>query len=151
MMSESARMSSAAEARFRINRPNSRPRAIKVVALDRRAEPLVHALAADEWNGAAFYSAAELVAEPRRLAEQVDAADLVVMVATAGEAVPVVAEIGAACSRRRVTTTGLIVASADTPDEALSHTLAQLRPWMLMVVIATTTEYIADMLRALRA
>ena len=34
MDSESARMSSAAEARFRIDYPNSKPRVVKVVALD---------------------------------------------------------------------------------------------------------------------
>ena len=34
MLSESARMSSAAEARFRVQAPNSMPRAIKVIALD---------------------------------------------------------------------------------------------------------------------
>ena len=36
-------------------------------------------------------------------------------------------------------------------DEALSKTLAQLRPWALMLVIASAEEYIADMLTALRA
>ena len=34
MHSESARMSSAAEAKFRIDQPNSQPRAVKVIALD---------------------------------------------------------------------------------------------------------------------
>jgi hypothetical protein len=33
----------------------------------------------------------------------------------------------------------------------LSRTLAQLRPWTLMLVIANTTDYIGDMLQALRA
>ena len=37
MDSESARMSSAAEARYRIDYPNSKPRVIKVVALDTAA------------------------------------------------------------------------------------------------------------------
>jgi hypothetical protein len=151
MISESARMSSAVEARFRINRPNSRPRAVKVIALDPRAEPIVDSLAQREWNGATFFRAGELTDRPVRLAEEIDAADLVVMVATAGENVPDVAAIGEACSARRVTTTGLILGSADTPDAALSRTLAQLRPWTLMLVIANTTDYIGDMLQALRA
>jgi len=33
MQSESARMSSAAEAKFRIDAPNSKPRAVKVIAI----------------------------------------------------------------------------------------------------------------------
>jgi hypothetical protein len=151
MISESARMSSAAEARFRIDKPNSRPRAVKVVALDRRAEPIVDALAQGNWQGAAFFRAAELTDPPARLAEEVNGADLVVMVATAGENVPAVAAIGEACSQRRVTTTGLILGSADSPEDALSRTLTQLRQWMLMLVLANSKEYIEDMLTALRA
>jgi hypothetical protein len=38
-----------------------------------------------------------------------------------------------------------------TPDEALSRTLSQLRPWALMLVVASGEEYIEDMLTALRA
>jgi len=41
MDSESARMSSAAEARFRIDYPNSKPRAVKVVALDAASEQVI--------------------------------------------------------------------------------------------------------------
>jgi hypothetical protein len=48
-------------------------------------------------------------------------------------------------------TTGLILAAASASDEALSRTLAQLRPWALMLVIAGSEEYIEDMLAALRA
>ena len=38
MLSESARMTTAAEARFRIDDPNSKPRADKVIALDPPSE-----------------------------------------------------------------------------------------------------------------
>jgi hypothetical protein len=85
MVSESARMSTAAEARFRIDKPNSRPRAVKVIALDSRAEPVMASLAQHDWNDAAFFRADELTATPGRLAEEIDRADLVVMLATAGE------------------------------------------------------------------
>ena len=57
MMSESARMSSAAEARFRIQAPNSKPRAIKVIALDAAGKHIVTRLAADEWTQATFFAA----------------------------------------------------------------------------------------------
>ena len=58
MVSESARMSSAAEARFRIEAPNSNPRAIKVIALDEPSEAVVRQLAASPWSHATFFTAA---------------------------------------------------------------------------------------------
>ena len=57
MQSESARMSSAAEAKFRINRPNSQPRAVKVIALDARSERIVKELAQGQWQRASFLTA----------------------------------------------------------------------------------------------
>src|SRR3974377_115421 len=57
MQSESARMSSAAEAKFRIAAPNSRPRAVKVIALDAASERVVKELARDKWQGASFLTA----------------------------------------------------------------------------------------------
>jgi hypothetical protein len=151
MASESARMSSAAEARFRLDAPNSKPRAVKVIALDAPSESLVDDLARRSWNGAAFFTSADLASDPARLREEIDAADLVVMIATAGGRQRDEALIGEACSRRRVTTTGLILCEAGTSDEALSDTLSRVRPWMLMLAIANSRDYIEDMLVALRA
>lgn len=149
MVSESTRMASAAQARLRIDTPNFRPRVIKIIALDQPSERVVLELARGEWNRAAFLSRRDLTAA--RLADDLEGADLVVMVATAGEDAADAALIGDACSVRRVPTTGLILGGADSSDQALAKTLAQLRPWMLMLVIASSTEYIEDMLRALRA
>ena len=151
MRTESARMSSAAEARFRVDAPNSRPRAVKVIALDAQSEPVVDDLAQRPWNGAEFLTASDLASDPARLREAIDTADLVVMVATAGGHPRDVALIGEACSRQRVTTTGLIVSEAETSDEVLSETLGRLRPWMLMLAIASSRDYIEGMLLALRA
>jgi len=170
MLSESARMSSAAEARFRIQAPNSRPRAVKVIALDAPSEGIVKRLAAQAWNGASFFTASAFAGAPRggdrfsmdgwlsdlagrtkSLMDEVASADLVVMVATAGENAQAASLIGEACSLRRVMTTALVLGSAATPDDVLAKTLAQLRPWSLMVVIASAEDYIADMLTALRA
>src|SRR5215831_8515320 len=112
MLSESARMASAAEARFRINAPNSKQRAIKVIALDRPSDTMVKNLAQLHWNSASFFTASAFTPPPRGgeeraaagpirfsmqgwlsdlagrtkdLVNEVDHADLVVMVATAGE------------------------------------------------------------------
>lgn len=163
-------MASAAQARFRIDAPNSQPRAIKIIALDRGSERMVRRLAQATWNRASFFTASAFAGAPqpsgtfsmtgwlsdvagrtKDLMDEVGSADLVVMVATAGENASAAAIIGEACSAKRVNTTGLIVGGANASDEALSRTLSQLRPWSLMLVIANTDDYIEDMLTALRA
>jgi hypothetical protein len=178
MLSESAKMSSAAEARFRINAPNAKPRNIKVIALDRPSEALVTRLAQSRWNGASFFTASafapqshaggegehagpgsfsmqgwlsDLAGRTKDLIDEVGHADLVVMVATAGENAAAATLIGEACSLRRVNTTGLILGGRTATDEMLAKTLSRLRPWSLMLVIASGEDYIEDMLRALRA
>jgi hypothetical protein len=171
MLSESARMSSAAEARFRVQAPNSRPRVVKVIALDPQSENVVKRLAATAWNNATFLTASafasvahsggerfsvdgwlsDLAGRTKSLVDEVATADLVVMVATAGENAQAASLIGEACSLKRVMTTALVLGSAATSDEVLAKSLAHLRPWSLMVVIASAEDYVTDMLTALRA
>ena len=170
MLSESARMSSSAEARFRVQATSSTPRSIKVIALDAPSDEVVRRLAETPWNHATFLtaslSAGALSGEPRfwtegwlrdlhgharDLIDEIHAADLVVMVATAGGHAQAASIIGEACSLERVMTMALIVGGTSASDEALSRTLAPLRPWSLMVVIADSDDYIEDMLIALRA
>ena len=56
MLSESARMASAHEARFRVAYPNSVPRSIKVVALDEPSRHLVDEVSRLPWNKASFFT-----------------------------------------------------------------------------------------------
>ena len=168
MQSESARMSSAAEARYRIDAPNSKPRVVKVIALDHPSERVVKSLSQQKWQNAAFFTASAFGDAPRQgesfagwlsdvagrtknLVDEVNSADLVVMVSTAGENAGAASIIGEACSLKRVMTTALVLGGANISDDVLSRTLSQLRPWSLMLVIASAEEYIADMLTALRA
>ena len=164
-------MSSAAEAKFRINAPNSKPRAVKVIALDTPSERVVKQLAQSHWNRASFLTASSFSGAPRKderflhagladrpvfgrttdLIDEVNSADLVVMVATAGENAAAAAIIGEACSVKRVMTTALILGGASSSDETISKMLAQLRPHVMMLVISSADEYIQDMLTALRA
>ena len=166
MLSESARMTTAAALRFRIQEPNARVRATSVIALDPASEPFVARLAEDRWNHATFLKSPEDVgaAGPdadegwlttfdgrrTRIREAVDSADQVIMVAAAGGRADAAALVGRACSDRRVTTTALIVGAGDAADADISKTLAQLRPWSLMVVIASRDDYVRDMMTALR-
>ena len=170
MQSESARMSSAAEAKFRINRPNSQPRAVKVIALDAPSERVIKELAAGSWQRASFLTASAFSGAPRAgepfsmggwlndlagrtkdLVDEVNAADLVVMVATAGENAAAAGLIGEACNVKHVMTTALILGAAASSDETLSKMLSALRPHAMMLVISSADEYIEDMLTALRA
>ncbi len=151
-------MNSLAEARFRIQEPNSKPRKITVIALDALSDAIVGTLAARPWQSAIFLSAAGFPAEARDfsgelkdLANEVTTADLVVMVAGPGGQAHAASVIGEACSAKRVMTTALIVGANRASEEAVSKTLSQLRPWSLMLVVADPDDYIVGMLTALRA
>jgi hypothetical protein len=170
MDSESARMSSAAEARFRVDYPNSKPRVVKVVALDTPSEQVVKRVAQRAWQRATFFTSIKFEGAPRggdswsmqawfgdlagrakALVEEVAGADLVVMVSTAGSSAQAAAVIGEACAARKVMTMALIIGSEQQSNEALSKTLATLRPYASMLVVANGDEYIEEMLSALRA
>jgi hypothetical protein len=170
MPSESARMTTAAEARFRIDAPNSTPRVVKVIALDAASEAAVKRLAQLSWSHAGFLTASAFAAMPdtaapfsmrgwlsdlagrtRNLVDEIGTADHVVVVATPGGNAPAAQIVGEACGLKQVAITALIIADTSTSEEALSRTLVQLRPHALMLVIASAEEYVADMLAALRA
>ena len=127
MPSESARMSSAAEARFRIQSPPQTNRAVKVIDLDSASQSDVTRLIAD-----------------------VEGADLVLMLVSAGGNADAAASIGEACSARRVMTHTVIVRAASATDAALSKTLARVRPWSLMVVVLNDDDYVDDILNSFR-
>ena len=93
----------------------------------------------------------DLAGRTKDLVDEVNTADLVVMVATAGENVAAAAIIGEACSVKHVMTTALILGGAASSDDTISKMLAQLRPHVMMLVISSADEYIKDMLTALRA
>jgi hypothetical protein len=170
MESESARMSSAAEARFRVDYPNSKARAVKVIALDAPSEQVVKRVAKRAWQRATFFTSLKFDGAPRdgdgwtmrawlsdlagrtkTLIDEIASADLIVMVAGAGTTAQAAAVIGEACAVRKVMTTALIIGSEHTSDEELSKTLASLRPYASMLVIANGDDYIDEMLAALRA
>jgi len=159
-------VTSAAELRFRVQAPNSRPRVTTIIALDGPSEAVIRRLAEAPWNHATFLKTpitdppdgqpasdgwvTDLAARRRRLRDEVNVSDQVIMMAAAGGPADGAATIGRACSLRRVTTTALIVGTGSVPDRELAKTLATLRPWSLMVVIAGSDDYVADMMTALR-
>lgn len=142
MTSESARVTTATEARFRIPSAAAVARTIKVAALDPASERLVSRLERLSWTNVSFVKPSAL--------DQIASADLVVMIVRAGADAHAAAPIGQVCSDRRIHTATFVVAAAGASDEALSRTLAQVRPWSLMVVVANDEDYVEDILRSFR-
>jgi butyrate kinase len=127
MLTESARMSSATEARFRIPAQPT-DRSVKVIDLDTATS-----------------------ADVTRLVNEVPEADLVVMLVSAGCDAQAASTIGQACSEHRVMTHAIVVRAGVAAERELSRTLAQLRPWSLMVVVANgDDDYVEGILRSFR-
>lgn len=166
--SESAIMTSAEQGRFRIDRPNSRPRATLVIALGARGAAALSALRDRSWNGLKLlrYGGARRASQhlpslridatvldeagnELSLTKELNGIDAVIMVtaADAGEAAEI---IGNACAARGIAVTGLVLAPAEGA-EALEHIVAGLRPYTAMLVVSGSEDYVAEMLSALRA
>ena len=88
--------------------------------------------------------------EVQRLIADVPTADLVVMVVSAGNDAAAARRIGQACSDHRVMTQTIVVRAKSVSDEALSRTLAQVRPWSLMLVVANDEAYVEEILSSFR-
>jgi hypothetical protein len=171
MASESSRVTTATEARFRINYPNSKRRAVKVVALDAESRQLVDELARMPWDGASFFTSVsfsgnaappkasetgsveawlrDIAGQTKNLIEEIETADVVVMVSAADAQAALL--IGEACAVRKTTVIGLVLQTPSTTDEETSRTLKNMRPFATMLVIASGVEYVEAMLTALRA
>jgi hypothetical protein len=125
--SDSARPSTAAESHFRIQASSPTLRVVKVIALDSASDREIAAVV-----------------------EGSESPDMVVMVVSAGGDAFAAEAIGRACSDRRIMTTAIVVRAAASTDQALSRTLVQVRPWSLMVVVASDEAYVDDILTSFR-
>ena len=160
-LSESARVTTAQELAFRQIYRQSTGRMASLIALDRVCEPIVaHAVAADPQRRHAVAlprsdQGGDWTAELRQLAQDLldnaGRADLVVMIAHAGTDAQAGALFGEACRLRGVPVTALVVDSEGCTDADLARTLAPLRQIATMLVVARGSEYVDDMLAALRA
>lgn len=157
-----ARAATAAEARFRIDHPNSTTRASLIIALDPAAASIVEHISSRQWNGARFlvyegespspnaHPEANLRAvggASSQLSDELDGADVVVMIATGDQGAEAASIIGRACGRLHIMTAGLVVASGS----ALGDAMNALRPYASVLVLSADDQYIPEMLAALRA
>lgn len=178
-LSETARVTTAHEASFRVQYPNSQPRLIKVIALDEAAGHVVRDLAGKTWNRAVFFNSlsfpsvagsagsraggetaakermqawlSDVAGHARELVAEIDSADIVVVIASPGTDAQAATIIGEACRLRHKSMIGLILQTQGVSDEALSRTLLGMRPLATMLVVASGSEYVEEMLAAMRA
>jgi hypothetical protein len=140
LVSSCARAATAAEARFRLDRPIG-GRAALVVALDDGAAEVVGRVAGLPWQGARFVRAAGTV--PEELATS----DVAIMVATASADAGAASTIAAACAERGIKTAGLVLgARAD-----VAAAVAALRPYARNLMVTDDEDDVAALLTALRA
>jgi hypothetical protein len=160
-----AKAATAAEAAFRVQKPNSGARASRIVALDAEAAAIMGRVAEAPWNGAHFLRFKATIAAPgleslpldatltgpdgaeTTLSAELDRADVFVMIATEGSGADAAGVVGNACFVRGVMTAGLIVAQPGGATAAI----AALRPFASVLVVAAGEEFVPEMLTALRA
>lgn len=167
MISESR--AAAADTRYRINSPNSRPRALALVGLGdggtkiaRRVgdqgfvdvqiltaeNPLRSGDAGTGEAGGLTGVARAIAAEGRRLGQALEEADMIFMVATPSDDLGVAAEIGQLGRRRNILITGILVAPAATTAR-VDDALKLLRAATDMLVIVSDAGYLKEMLTEL--
>jgi hypothetical protein len=140
LLNSCAVAATAAEARFRIDRPIS-GRAALVVALDDEAAEVVDRIAKRSWRGARFVHADGW--QPDQLADT----DVVIMIATADANGDVASAIARGCSEQGIMTAGLIL--GDRLDVATA--VSALRPYARNLMVTDDEEDVAEVLTALRA
>lgn len=168
-LSESARATAATESRFRVQYPNSKPRAARIIALDAASHAVLKRYRESASQGARFlrYVRARkasasltalavdaLVADDQgvetSLIDEIMTADIVVMVTAAGSRPEAAEIIGNACFVSGKMSTGLIL--KEGADEAqTAATLLAMRPYAAMLVVSQGEDYVGEMLAALRA
>jgi len=164
LASSCARATSAAEARYRIDRPIEPRRGARVVALDDRAATLVRRAALQPWNAARFFTLAAGVpaleedgyadialhgtdATHSRLSQEIVDADVFVMVATTDADADAAEAIGRACAAHGIMTAGLVRGDRAEVD----HAVATLRPYARVLLVTRDDQDLTEVLTALRA
>jgi hypothetical protein len=140
LLNSCALAATAAEARFRIDRPIA-GRSALVVALDDGAAEVVDRVAEQPWRGARFLHADAW--QPNQL----DDADVAIMIATADADADAASAIARACAGRGIMTAGLIL--GDRLDVAAA--VSALRPYARNLMVTADEDDVAEVLTALRA
>jgi hypothetical protein len=163
LASSCARAATAAEARFRIDYPDTSHRDSRVIALDPHTAGLARQLAARQpWRGGHFLILDQVIpagddtrlrttgGAEVRLGEELADADVVVMLAGPagdhGASAAAAAVIGDACAARSIMSAGLVVPGRGSTAGVVSA----LRPNAMVLVILQESDDVAEVLSALR-
>jgi hypothetical protein len=141
LASSCARAATAAEARYRIDRPIG-GRSARIIALDAPAADVVVRVAQLPWGASRFYADAA-----RFDAHELDDADVAIMVATADADGGVAGTIARACAERGIMTAGLVLGDREDVGDAV----AALRPYARNLMVTDDEDDVAAVLTALRA
>jgi hypothetical protein len=142
LLNSCAYAATAAEARFRIDRPIG-GRSALVVALDAAAAAVVDRVAEQPWGAARFFRSP---GDPE-LIDEIPEADVAIMVGTADADGDGALTIARACAERGITTAGLILGELLEVGAAVSA----LRPYARILMVTDDEDDVSEVLTALRA
>lgn len=142
LLNSCARAATAEEARFRIDGPIAGRKAL-IVALDDEAAGVVDRVAERPWGGARFFRTPDVEAVTAELED----ADVVIVVGTAGADGEVAAALARAGAERGIMLAGLILGEYGELVGAVSA----LRPYARNLMITEDEDDVAAVLTALRA
>jgi hypothetical protein len=142
LASSCARAATAAEARYRIDRPIA-GRSARIVALDAAAAEVVLRVAELPWGASRFF------ADPGAFdaAAGLDDADVAIMIGTREADGGRAAAIARVCAERGIMTAGLVLGGRLEVGEAV----AALRPYARVLMVTEDEDDVAAVLTALRA
>ncbi|MDQ6620047.1 MAG: hypothetical protein M3Z31_10180 [Pseudomonadota bacterium] len=153
----------AADTRYRIPYPNSKPRAIKLIGLgeggSRIAQEIargdmrhVEALAGGAARSASGEAMLQAIAEQgSEVGRAIRSADMVFVVAVEGDNVALAPAIGQMAHDKGVLVTGILIQDAAGGGSLPDGTLNALRGAADMLVMVSDAEYVREMLSALGA
>jgi hypothetical protein len=162
--SSCARATTAAEMRYRIDRPIRGRSGARIIGLDAGADAIVDRISHQQWGHARFLVLAGPVADvgargsesvvlrsadgrETNLLAELEEADVVIMVATVDADAAAATIIGAACTVRAIMTAGLVIGEATRT----AGTVAALRPHARVLMVSGDERDVVDLLSALRA
>jgi hypothetical protein len=164
LLNSCARAATAAEARFRIDRPIA-GRSARVIALDTGAAAVVRRVSEQPWRGARFLTsedgapvaggngaAADIAlrvmdGSESLLSDELADADVAIVIATSDDGAEAASTIALACDRSGIMTAGLILGDPLQVGAAVSA----LRPYAPVLLVSDDESDLSELLTALRA
>jgi hypothetical protein len=161
LLASCALATTAAEASYRISYPGFPRRSSRVIALGGQSEQSVRGMGGRLWGGGhflVFESAVPgdaLLRHPGTggtalLSEELEGADTVVMVASAGASAEAASLIGDAAAARGIMSAGLVLPALPGSGESVNEVVSALRPNAVVLVVLRDAADVPEVLSALR-